>query len=42
MTTTELFEEITNALSLSPTAEYELKNILRGLDGETIEDDLED
>ena len=42
MTTTELFEEITEAILLSPTAEYELKNILRGLDVETIEDNIDD
>lgn len=42
MYTSELFEEITTTLKLSPSAEYELKNILRGLDGEEIEDDLEE
>lgn len=39
--TSELFEEITDAILLSPTAQQELKTILSAHDGEEIEDDLE-
>ena len=40
--TSELFEEISDALNLGPTQEYELRKILQGMDEETIVDDLED
>ena len=42
MNTSELFEDITSIVLLGPSAEYELKRILRRLDGKTIVDDLVD
>ena len=42
MYTSELFEEIKSKIALSPSAEYELKKILKCLDGKTIDDDLEE
>lgn len=38
----ELFEEITDSILLSPTAQYELKIILKSHDGEELIDDIDD
>lgn len=36
----ELFEEITESILLSPTAQYELEIILKSHDGEKLVDDM--
>ena len=38
----ELFDEITEKILLSPSAQYELKIILKSYDGEELIDDMDD
>ena len=38
----ELFEEITEKILLSPSAQYELKIILKSYDGEELIDDMDE
>ena len=42
MTTKEIYNAINNLICLSPSARYELMDYLKGLDGETIENNITD